>query len=202
MIVTEQMLETAKTINGGYSKAQVEYATELVGDSKWKRNLIEKHISEEEWGKFVELRLEVKSKFFKSKKRKIINALPTDHDDFWKPQPQDIPKLKSKNYKDRGIRAYKRNQLRNVKHSEFYNSREWQSLRVKVLNKYKCKCMMCGRTPQDHEVSIHPEHIKSRIKYPELQLDINNIQLLCNDCKNGKGSKYEKDWRPHILEES
>ena len=50
--------------------------------------------------------------------------------------------------------------------------------------------MVCGSTER-----IHVDHIKPRSKYPELELDINNLQVLCEDCNIGKSNIDETDWR-------
>jgi len=67
----------------------------------------------------------------------------------------------------------------------FYTSREWKSLRYKFLRKYESKCMLC----LSREKSLHVDHIKPRSKYPKLELDINNLQILCSDCNMGKSNK-------------
>lgn len=77
---------------------------------------------------------------------------------------------------------------------DFYNSRDWKELRWKVLRKYDRRCMSCGRSPP--AVVIHVDHIKPRSKYPELELDMNNLQLLCADCNIGKCNYSEEDLRP------
>ncbi|MFA5049341.1 MAG: HNH endonuclease [Patescibacteria group bacterium] len=79
---------------------------------------------------------------------------------------------------------------------EFYMSEEWRSLRYNILKKYKGCCCLCGRSYQKHGVVIHVDHIKPRSKYPELELDENNLQLLCEDCNLGKSNKDSIDWRP------
>lgn len=84
----------------------------------------------------------------------------------------------------------------------FYTSREWRALRVRVLEKYECKCMMCGMSPKKHGIVVHVDHIKPRSKYPSLSLDFNNLQILCEDCNLGKSNKYDTDWRPdHTISE-
>lgn len=74
----------------------------------------------------------------------------------------------------------------------FYETREWQELRYRVLKKYSRKCMVCFRT----NLELHVDHIKPISRYPELALDEANLQVLCRDCNLGKGNKDEIDWRP------
>lgn len=76
---------------------------------------------------------------------------------------------------------------------DFYKSEEWQKLRYKILRKYKYQCMACGRKPPN--VIIHVDHIKPRSKYPELELEPDNLQLLCEDCNLGKSNLSEDDLR-------
>lgn len=74
----------------------------------------------------------------------------------------------------------------------FYVSREWLKLKYKVLKTYGKECMCCGRT----EGQLHVDHIKPRSKYPHLQMDFDNLQVLCRDCNFGKGNHDETDFRP------
>jgi len=76
--------------------------------------------------------------------------------------------------------------------SNFYESEEWDLLRVKTLNKYGCMCMKCSSTL----IEMHVDHIKPRSKYPHLELDENNLQVLCRDCNIKKSNKNEIDYRP------
>ena len=55
--------------------------------------------------------------------------------------------------------------------------------------------MSCGRNPKEHSISIQVDHIKPRIKYPNLELDEANLQILCADCNQGKSYTDETDWR-------
>ncbi len=194
MIVTEEMLISARTGKGGYSRKQIELAKEIVGQSKWKKKLRGMNIEESKWEEFCLL----SSKNSRARKKAIINKMATKKDDFWKPERKDIPdiKKKGKNSKNNGKRKARRKKLQVSSYKTFYESREWRELRVKVLEKYECKCMMCGRSPKDHGIVIHVDHIKPRSKYPELELDFNNLQILCEDCYLGKLNKYETDWRP------
>lgn len=81
---------------------------------------------------------------------------------------------------------------------DFYIGNEWRRLRVKVLEKYGCKCMMCGRSPKLHGVVIHVDHIKPKSLFPKLKLVESNLQILCEDCNVGKSNDYITDHRPTI----
>lgn len=71
----------------------------------------------------------------------------------------------------------------------FYQTREWRELRWKVLSKSDGCCNACGRSNKVHGIVIHIDHIKPRSRFPELELVESNLQLLCEDCNIGKGSK-------------
>jgi len=77
---------------------------------------------------------------------------------------------------------------------DFYQSDEWKRLRYAVFDRYGNRCMCCGKTPW-HSVVMHVDHIKPRSKYPELALEIENLQVLCEDCNLGKSNLFETDWR-------
>ena len=78
---------------------------------------------------------------------------------------------------------------------DFLSSFQWRKLRMEAIKKYGAKCQCCGASPRDGAV-INVDHIKPRRRYPELSLDINNLQVLCETCNHGKGSWDETDWRP------
>lgn len=73
----------------------------------------------------------------------------------------------------------------------FYDSREWRELRYSAIKKYGRKCMACLST----EKTIHVDHIKPRSKFPDLALELSNLQILCADCNLGKSNKDATDWR-------
>lgn len=81
-----------------------------------------------------------------------------------------------------------------IKSKEFLNTFEWRKVRQEVLNKYGNKCMCCGASPVG-EIYLCVDHIKPRKTHPELALDVNNLQVLCNVCNHGKGNWNVKDWR-------
>jgi len=100
----------------------------------------------------------------------------------------------------RKAKRYQR-KVRRWSNKGFYNSNKWRELRVDVMEQNRCRCMMCGRSPKNHKIVLHVDHIKPRSQYPELELDINNLQILCEDCNLGKVNYYQTDWRPELVEE-
>lgn len=65
---------------------------------------------------------------------------------------------------------------------------------MEALKKYSPRCMCCGATPKDGAV-MNVDHIKPRKLFPNLALDINNLQILCHECNHGKGNWDQTDWR-------
>lgn len=76
----------------------------------------------------------------------------------------------------------------------FYNSPEWRRLRYKAFKLYGNQCSCCGRSAKDG-LKMHVDHIKPRSKYPDLALDISNLQILCEDCNISKGNRDNIKWR-------
>lgn len=69
--------------------------------------------------------------------------------------------------------------------ADFYDLAEWKALRIKVLREYGNECMRCGLTDRAMQV----DHIKARSRYPGLSLDFNNLQVLCQECNERKGTR-------------
>lgn len=78
----------------------------------------------------------------------------------------------------------------------FYSGWEWKKLRYRVLQEYGPVCMCCGASSRDDDVRIVVDHIKPVSIYPELALDYDNLQVLCNDCNMGKSNTDYTDYRP------
>lgn len=74
-----------------------------------------------------------------------------------------------------------------INSAEFLQSYEWRQLRFLALQKYGRRCQCCGASPESGAV-MHVDHVKPRRKFPALALDINNLQVLCEDCNHGKGN--------------
>lgn len=85
--------------------------------------------------------------------------------------------------------------IKNVKtKKDFYSSRLWKILRYQAFEKYGNKCQCCGASTDDG-VKLHVDHVKPRSTHPELELDINNLQVLCEDCNVGKLNQWDTDWK-------
>jgi 5-methylcytosine-specific restriction endonuclease McrA len=70
----------------------------------------------------------------------------------------------------------------------FLFSAEWKALRLLAIDKYGLICLCCGReNSRQHPINI--DHIKPRKYFPELALDIDNLQPLCGPCNKRKGNK-------------
>lgn len=76
---------------------------------------------------------------------------------------------------------------------EFYASWEWKRLSydVKINRGRKCEC--CGAKAPN--VRIHTDHVKPIRHHWHLRLERSNLQVLCEDCNMGKGSRDETDFR-------
>lgn len=75
---------------------------------------------------------------------------------------------------------------------DFYSSRLWKILRYQAFEKYGNSCQCCGATAKD--VAIHVDHIHPRSTHPHLELDLNNLQILCEDCNSGKINQWDTSW--------
>jgi len=75
----------------------------------------------------------------------------------------------------------------------FYDTEKWIKLRYRFLRTVERQCLCCGN--KNPKTEFHVDHIKPRCKYPELEYDIKNLQLLCRRCNLGKGGDYEDDWK-------
>jgi 5-methylcytosine-specific restriction endonuclease McrA len=78
---------------------------------------------------------------------------------------------------------------------EFYSSRSWKILRYQAFEKYGNRCQCCGAKPSD-DITLHVDHVKPKSTHPELALDLNNLQILCEDCNVGKINQWDTNWKP------
>jgi 5-methylcytosine-specific restriction endonuclease McrA len=78
--------------------------------------------------------------------------------------------------------------------AEFLDSYEWRRVRMAALKLYGPVCQCCGASKAQGAV-IHVDHIKPRKLFPQLALNVNNLQILCHECNHGKGNWDMTDWR-------
>lgn len=76
-----------------------------------------------------------------------------------------------------------------VNQQSFYDSPAWQELRYKTLRRFR-KCCLCGSTE-----NLHCDHIKPRSLYPALELEPDNMQILCQRCNIAKSNHDSEDYR-------
>lgn len=74
---------------------------------------------------------------------------------------------------------------------DFYTSWEWAKLRFEVLKAYGAICMCCRATE-----NLVVDHIKPRSRFPELEWNFDNLQVLCDQCNRGKSNDDYTDFRP------
>lgn len=83
----------------------------------------------------------------------------------------------------------------------FYASWEWRTLRMKTIKQHGAVCMCCGATPQHTDMAGNPvkivvDHIKPLHTHWYMRLDAKNLQVLCDECNQGKGAWDQTDHRP------
>ncbi len=78
---------------------------------------------------------------------------------------------------------------------DFYRSDEWRAIRFRALKASDGACCLCGRSKRADGVKLHVDHIKPRSRFPELELALSNLQVLCEDCNLGKSNRDTTDWR-------
>jgi len=68
--------------------------------------------------------------------------------------------------------------------SRFYQSKEWKELRNKLFEVHDKVCVVCGATH-----ALRGDHIKPIRTHWDLRLNLDNLQILCDECNREKGSK-------------
>jgi len=113
------------------------------------------------------------------------------------PTPAGSPKPASKAVTPKpGSDKHAKNPTRN----KFYKSWEWRTLRMEVLKKHGPVCMCCGASKGDVSMAGEPvricvDHIKPISSHWHLRLEASNLQILCDECNQGKGGWDQTDWR-------
>lgn len=81
-----------------------------------------------------------------------------------------------------------------VKSDAFLLTYEWRVVRMQALTKYGAQCQCCGVSPPRAVMNV--DHVKPRKLFPQLALDVDNLQILCDACNHGKSNWDQTDWRP------
>ena len=76
----------------------------------------------------------------------------------------------------------------------FLQSKAWKRLRFQALKRHGMKCQACGAGPSSG-AALNVDHIFPRRLFPESALQIENLQVLCADCNEGKGNWDMTDFR-------
>ncbi|MBU5214572.1 HNH endonuclease [Heyndrickxia oleronia] len=80
----------------------------------------------------------------------------------------------------------------------FYKSSEWKSLRLQALERDNYECQECKRQGEvytdQHDPDKHKrldvDHIKEIEDYPDLALELDNLQVLCVWHHNEKHNRF------------
>ena len=79
-------------------------------------------------------------------------------------------------------------QVRTPESKSFLRSRAWRNVRARAMTRDHYICQECD-TPTGE--SGHGDHIKPRETHPELALDVDNVQTLCERCHGEKTRRGE-----------
>lgn len=78
---------------------------------------------------------------------------------------------------------------------DFLQSKAWKRLRLQALHLHGRRCQCCGASPATGAV-LNVDHVLPRRLFPDLALRLDNLQVLCGDCNEGKGNWDMTDARP------
>jgi 5-methylcytosine-specific restriction endonuclease McrA len=79
----------------------------------------------------------------------------------------------------------------------FYASGAWKRLRYEALKLHGARCQVCGRGAADG-IKLHIDHVVPLSKDWSKRLDLNNLQVMCEDDNLGKSNRDQIDWRPKL----
>lgn len=107
---------------------------------------------------------------------------------------KELP-ARSKKIRKKQVKIKRFLKEKGIKADPFYTSFAWLNLRMEALKIHGARCQCCGASRRQNGIVINVDHIKSRRLHPELELEIDNLQVLCNACNKGKGAIDQTDWR-------
>jgi hypothetical protein len=80
---------------------------------------------------------------------------------------------------------------------EFLQSKAWKRLRFQALKTHGMACQACGASPSTGAV-LNVDHIFPRRLFPHLALRLDNLQVLCAECNEGKANWDMTDARKAV----
>ncbi len=180
MIVTEEFVESCRTMRGAFTRAtEIILSGSVKPTQGWPRRAVGQTITEKDVLKIRESidrrnnanikKGRIPDAFLEAVKRKV-------------PKPKKIKPIPIPWFDG------------DVNSKEFLFSYEWRTVRMHVLKRDGAKCCCCGATPQTGAV-MNVDHIKPRKTHPHLALDPRNLQTLCHECNHGKGNWDSTNWR-------
>jgi len=205
MKITAEWLAHHRTKRGGWNWHQME----SIGISwpltkGWLKNVIGKEISEDQAARFVKFG-HIDTKEERKKLRHQLRKANQQKKQDWEKKQQikksvPVTVIRGEKVRTFQIQAPKpKKQSIDPNSDAFLLSYEWRRVRMEVLKRDGARCACCGATPQDG-LRTHVDHIKPRRIYPQLALDLTNLQVLCEQCNHGKGNWDMTDWRERETE--
>jgi 5-methylcytosine-specific restriction endonuclease McrA len=200
MLKTREEIKKYISNNGGYTKANLaKLGVDWPPRKGWKKKLLGKNPNK-------------RKENYKKRRQQVLKHLGLNeystnagvclaiHNETGWPIPDKACRYRA--YITRFSRQLNRtkklpNSKQRSKIKDFYNSKQWKELRYTALRMSEGRCQICGATAQDG-VRIHVDHIKPRSKYPELELDLDNLQVACEDCNYGKMNYDEFNFKDRI----
>jgi len=82
--------------------------------------------------------------------------------------------------------SYKKKQYHDIHELQGIGIGTWAKLRWTILSRDMFQCQYCGRTPVNHGVALHVDHIVPRNSGGTDAQD--NLVTSCEDCNWGKGT--------------
>ena len=114
----------------------------------------------------------------------LKRTLISDFEDFYKDRKDVKPKAPNVKKRDDAI------SIKLDRNLDF----TWKQARYIAFIIYGNSCSCCGRSPEI-DVTVSVDHIKPKSLFPQLETDIRNLQILCEECNQGKCNWDETDWR-------
>ncbi len=136
-------------------------------------------------------------KLSKTKKRKLIRAQQAEH---VRKMRADALKKAEEERRARLVPPRSSHVPSKQEKTDFYKSWVWRSARVKVLQRFSATCQLCSASSKHLDMCGEPVRIVVDHIYPlhthwDMRLAASNLQVLCDECNQGKGAWNTADFR-------